>query len=102
MNCCLPQLVTSIGQWGLAAEDHWVEAIVPFRFSRGDAGLLLLGRRAGGRRYLSEDLQNLTQLSFVVTGQVERAVRERCSVWPRKRRCALCKPRSILISCSTL
>jgi signal transduction histidine kinase len=68
----LPQLVTAIGQWGLTPEDRWVEAIVPFRFSRGDGGLLLLGRRAGGRRYLSEDLQNLTQLSFVVAGQVER------------------------------
>jgi two-component system, LytTR family, sensor kinase len=68
----LPQLVTTTGQWGLTPEDRWVQAIVPFRFSRGDAGLLLLGRRAGGRRYLSEDLQNLTQLSFVVAGQVER------------------------------
>jgi two-component system LytT family sensor kinase len=68
----LPQPVTSIGQWGLTSEERWVEAIVPFRFSRGDAALLLLGRRAGGRRYLSEDLQNLTQLSFVIAGQIER------------------------------
>ena len=68
----LPQPVTAVGQWGLTPEDRWVEAIVPFRFSRGDAALLLLGRRAGGRRYLSEDLQNLAQLSLVAAGQVER------------------------------
>jgi two-component system LytT family sensor kinase len=68
----LPQPVTAVGQWGLTPEDRWVEAIVPFRFSRGDAVLLLLGRRAGGRRYLSEDLQNLAQLSLVAAGQVER------------------------------
>lgn len=52
--------------------DKWVEAVVPLRFSRGDVLLMLLGRRAGGRRYLSEDLISLAQLALVIGGQVER------------------------------
>jgi hypothetical protein len=68
----LPQPVTDGDEWGLTASEEWVQAIVPLRFSRGDAAWLMLGRRAGGRRFLSEDLQHLTQLSLVVVGQVER------------------------------
>jgi hypothetical protein len=51
---------------------RWVQAIVPLRFSRGDAQILLLGSRKGGRRYLSEDLETLDRLAAIVTEQVER------------------------------
>lgn len=50
----------------------WAEAIVPLRFSQGDLRFAILGRRRGGRRYLSEDLSCLGRLAAAVTDQVER------------------------------
>jgi hypothetical protein len=50
----------------------WVRALAPLRFSRGDAHLLVLGARAGGRRYLSEDIEVLERLATIVCEQVER------------------------------
>jgi hypothetical protein len=50
----------------------WVQALASLRFSRGDARVLLLGARRGGRRYLSEDLEALDRLTSVVSEQVER------------------------------
>jgi two-component system, LytTR family, sensor kinase len=49
-----------------------VRALVTLRFSRGDAYLLSLGPRAGGRRYLSEDIEVLERLTAIVCEQVER------------------------------
>ncbi len=51
---------------------NWAEAVVPIRLSERDVRNLLLGRRHGGRRYLSEDLQALNHLARVVAGEVER------------------------------
>lgn len=56
-------------RWNLP---HWVHAVAPLRFSRGDIQLLLLGSRLGGRRYLSEDVEILERLSSVICEQVER------------------------------
>jgi two-component system LytT family sensor kinase len=50
----------------------WVQAVVPLRFSRGDARYLLLGPRDGGRRYLSEDLAALLRLGAAVVEHVEQ------------------------------
>jgi len=50
----------------------WVEAVVPLRLAHGDVRYLLLGRRQGGRRYLSEDLQSLSRLTTMILEQVER------------------------------
>jgi LytS/YehU family sensor histidine kinase len=50
----------------------WVELCVPVRFLNGDGALILLGRRDGGRRYLSEDLQEISRLAAVVAEQVEQ------------------------------
>src|SRR5580698_3614764 len=50
----------------------WVQAVVPLRFSRGDARYLLLGPREGGRRYLSEDFAVLARLQAAVVEQVEQ------------------------------
>jgi LytS/YehU family sensor histidine kinase len=47
-------------------------AIAPFHFSRGDAQLLMLGPRTGGRRYLSEDIGVLERLATIVCEHVER------------------------------
>jgi len=50
----------------------WVQAVVPLRFSRGDAWYLLLGPREGGRRYLSEDFAALMRLGTAVVEHVEQ------------------------------
>ena len=50
----------------------WVQAVLPMRFSRGDAAYLLLGPRNGGRRYLSEDLGVLARLGAAVAEHVEQ------------------------------
>ena len=51
---------------------NWAEAIVPIRLSHGDVRYVLLGRRRGGRRYLSEDLRSLGYLGGIVAEEVER------------------------------
>ena len=54
------------------AVPSWVQALLPIRFSRGDAAYLLLGARGGGRRYLSEDLSVLALLGGAVAEHVEQ------------------------------
>ena len=49
----------------------WADAVAPLRLA-GDFRYILLGRRRGGRRYLSEDLQSLSRLTAVILEQVER------------------------------
>lgn len=51
---------------------RWAEAVVPLRLSIGEVVYLLLGRRRGGRRYLSEDFRALGRLATAVTEQIER------------------------------
>lgn len=56
----------------LNAAWNWAEAAVPIRPSQSDMRCLLLGRRRGGRRYLSEDLRALSRLAATVAEEVER------------------------------
>lgn len=51
---------------------NWVEAAVPVRPVQTAPRILLLGRRRGGRRYLSEDLHALNQLASAAAEEVER------------------------------
>ncbi|HYP08964.1 MAG TPA: histidine kinase [Bryobacteraceae bacterium] len=67
----LPEVVAA-SNGTLPPDCGWAEVVVPFRFSRGDSMFLLLGRRTGGRRYLSEDLRDIAQLALVAVSQVER------------------------------
>ncbi len=53
-------------RWG------WAEAVVPIRLSARDVRCLLLGRRLGGRPYLSEDLRALSSLANCAAEEVER------------------------------
>jgi signal transduction histidine kinase len=50
----------------------WINAVVPLRMLPGDTRYLLLGRRKGGRRYLSEDLVALSHLMAVIVDEVGR------------------------------
>ena len=48
------------------------EAQIPLRFSSGDSRYLMLGARRGGRRYFSEDLEDMRRLAAIMVEQVER------------------------------
>jgi two-component system LytT family sensor kinase len=69
-----PVLVAASGpeSESLRLDQQWVEVRVPIRLMKGDGAFILLGRREGGRRYLSEDLQELARLGAVVAEQVEQ------------------------------
>jgi two-component system LytT family sensor kinase len=56
----------------LTVTESWVQVFVPMRFTKGDAAVVLLGRREGGRRYLSEDLRELERFGAVIAEQIER------------------------------
>jgi two-component system, LytTR family, sensor kinase len=49
-----------------------MEAVVPLRIGPGGPTHIVLGRRVGGRRYLSEDLQALDRAASVIAEQVEQ------------------------------
>jgi len=53
-------------------EDFSAEARIPLRFSSGDLRYLVAGSRRGGRRYISEDLEDMRRLAAVIVEQVER------------------------------
>ena len=57
---------------GFSHQDLHMEARLPLRFSGGDARCLILGSRRGGRRYRSDDLDDLRRLGAAVVEQVER------------------------------
>jgi len=64
-----PVAVVDAADWTVPP---WVQAVLPLRFSQGDADYLLLGSRHGGRRYLSEDFGVLVRFSAAVVEHVEQ------------------------------
>jgi two-component system LytT family sensor kinase len=68
-----PAPIGDLPQLRDTSELAWAEAVVPLRLSPVDVRYVMLGRRRGGRRYLSEDLQALNRLSAVIVEQVGRA-----------------------------
>jgi two-component system, LytTR family, sensor kinase len=50
----------------------WAQALVPLRLPSRDLQYLVLGRRKGGRRYLSEDLKALNRLTATVVEQIDQ------------------------------
>lgn len=52
--------------------ERGMEVLVPVRLPNSETHVIALGRRRGGRRYLSEDLRALAQLSSGVTERLER------------------------------
>jgi two-component system, LytTR family, sensor kinase len=67
-----PVLVGQLSHGRAELEDQGIEVIVPLRFASGDARYALLGRRSGGRRYLSEDLLALGRAASLVVEQIEQ------------------------------
>ena len=64
-----PIAVLDAANWNVPS---WVRAVLPMRFSRGDAHYLLLGPREGGRRYLSEDCVVLGRFAAAVVEHVDQ------------------------------
>jgi hypothetical protein len=60
------------GRNGFLHEEFHAEMQLPLRFSSGDAHCLILGSRRGGRRYRSDDLEDMRRLGATVVEQVER------------------------------
>ena len=61
---------------GSLQQASWAEALVPIRLGEGDSRLLVLGRRQGGRRYLSEDLDTLAKAASEIAEKVESLRRQ--------------------------
>ena len=57
---------------GRSRRHRWAEVEVPIRTSGEETCCLLLGRRRGGHRYLSRDLEDLDRLSTELSDQLER------------------------------
>jgi two-component system LytT family sensor kinase len=67
-----PALVGQLSRMRAELEDQGIEVIIPLRFASGDARHVLLGRRSGGRRYLSEDLFALGRAASLIVEQIEQ------------------------------
>jgi len=54
----------------------WAEVVAPLRLGPGNLKLILLGRRRGGQRYLSEDLDTLGRTGAEIADRVESLQRQ--------------------------
>jgi hypothetical protein len=55
---------------------NWAEVVVPVRRGHDDVRLILLGRRHGGQRYFSEDLDTLGRTAVEIAERVEALRRQ--------------------------
>ncbi|GEM_PF-339527 len=67
-----PVLVSELPRMRAELEQRGFEAAARLRVPSGGARYILLGRRSGGRRYLSEDLQALGRAAALIEEQIER------------------------------
>jgi two-component system, LytTR family, sensor kinase len=66
-----PMLVSEFSRSRAELEARGIEVIVPIRLPSRGTRYVLLGRRSGGRRYLSEDLTALGRAASVIVEQIE-------------------------------
>ncbi len=66
-----PASASAIAAAPLLRQWDWVETVVPVRLGSSNSKLILLGRREGGRRYLSEDLRMLATAAMEIFEKVE-------------------------------
>ena len=55
---------------------NWAEVVIPVRRGQEDVQLILLGRRHGGQRYFSEDLEVLRRAGMEIAERVEALRRQ--------------------------
>ncbi len=67
-----PMLVSEFSRARAALEARNIEVVLPIRLPSRGTRYILLGRRSGGRRYLSEDLAALSRASSVIVEQIEQ------------------------------
>ena len=67
-----PALVSEFSRHRAELEAQSVEAVVPLHMAARGVYFILLGRRSGGRRYLSEDLRALGRAASTVAEQIEQ------------------------------
>jgi hypothetical protein len=67
-----PMLASEFSRLRGELEAQGVEVVIPLRLPSRGTRYVLLGRRAGGRRYLSEDLAALSRAASVIVEQVEQ------------------------------
>ena len=75
-NLHQPTLSAACLRSGLPHDKSWAEVIMPIRLGPDRVKIVLLGRRKGGQRYLSEDLEALARTSREITERVEAIKRE--------------------------
>ena len=66
------QLLSDRETGSMTRNHRWAEVQVPLRVSGDETHCLLLGRREGGHRYLSRDLNDLDRLATELADEVER------------------------------
>ncbi len=66
------QLLSDRETSSMTRNHRWAEVQVPLRVSGDETHCLLLGRREGGHRYLSRDLNDLDRLATELADEVER------------------------------
>jgi hypothetical protein len=71
-----PVLANALPASRTPAKWNWVEVVMPVRFGRDDVRLILLGRRQGGQRYFSEDLDTLRQAALEIAERIETLRRQ--------------------------
>jgi LytS/YehU family sensor histidine kinase len=75
-NLHLPVLADGLLRSDSARQWPWAEAIMPIRSGPGNLRIVLLGRRQGGQRYLSEDLDALARTGAEIADHVEKMQRQ--------------------------
>jgi two-component system LytT family sensor kinase len=71
LHLTAPVSVSQLGSTRETLEQAGVNVIVPLRLSGAVDRFIFLGRRQGGRRYLSEDLQVLSEIAVATREQIE-------------------------------
>ena len=71
-----PVLANALPVSRTPAKWNWVEVVMPVRFGHDDVRLILLGRRHGGQRYFSEDLDTLRQAALEIAERIETLRRQ--------------------------
>lgn len=67
-----PMLVSEFSVFRADLESQGIEVVLPLHGAARPTRYVLLGRRSGGRRYLSEDLSALAQAASVIVEQIEQ------------------------------
>jgi len=72
MDVPRPAIISDVPRDRARLEDAGAEVVIPLRLASLGTEYVLLGRRSGGRRYLSEDLQALGRAAAQIVEQVEQ------------------------------